>query len=342
MLPIPSHLFYNDYIMKYFETGSLDPTYNLAFEEYILRHHTEGEILMLWQNDNAIIIGLNQNTEAEINRGFVDQHHISVVRRITGGGAVYHDLGNLNYSFITDIDKAEQVVISKFAEPIVKALLSLGLDAEASGRNDILVSGRKVSGTAQRILNGRILFHGTLLFDSNADVVANALNVDADKFKGKASRSVKSRIGDIRDFLREDMTLPEFKDYIIRFLVGDSNQNAIPLSASEIAEIENLRDEKYSTWEWNYGTSPKFTYSNKRRFDGGSLEARVDVEKGGLIKDIVFYGDFLATTDMAEITNSLKGLPFRRDPIIDTLSQFRIQNYFGGITTEDIAALLFK
>ena len=338
---ILSHLLYNDYIMKYLETGSFDPTYNLALEEYILRHHTEGEILMLWQNDNSIIIGLNQNTEAEINRSFVDQHHISVVRRITGGGAVYHDLGNLNYSFITDIDKAEQVVISKFADPIVKALISLGLDAEASGRNDILVSGRKVSGTAQRIINGRILFHGTLLFDSNPEIVANALNVDKDKFQGKASQSVKGRIGNIRDFLNEDMTLAEFKDYILRFLVGDSKQDTIQLSSSELATIEKLRKEKYSTWEWNYGVSPKYTYSNKKRFAGGSLEARVDVEKGGLIRDIVFYGDFLATTDIDEITDNLKGIPFRREAVIYTLSQFSIQDYFGGITANDIAELLF-
>ena len=152
--------------VTYMETGSTDPTYNLAFEEYVLTHRREGEYLLLWQNDNTIVVGRNQNTAQEIDPAFVEQHHIRVVRRGTGGGAVYHDMGNLNYSFITDVGDAERLTMERFTRPIVAALQGLGLRAEASGRNDILVEGRKVSGTAQRLVNGRILHHGTLLFDS--------------------------------------------------------------------------------------------------------------------------------------------------------------------------------
>ena len=199
--------------VQYLETHSQNPYYNLAFEEYVLCHRTQGDYLLLWQNDNTIVVGQNQNTEAEINRAFVEQHHINVVRRSTGGGAVYHDLGNLNYSFITDVGD-DGISIRRFTEPVVAALRSLGLNAEASGRNDILVEGRKVSGTAQRLWGDRILHHGTLLFDANADMVAGALQVDPEKFRSKSTKSVRSRIGNIRSFLKQDMDMPAFWSYL--------------------------------------------------------------------------------------------------------------------------------
>ena len=195
--------------LHYLETGSTDPAYNLAFEEYVLTHRMDGDYLILWQNDNTVVVGQNQNTAAEINRAFVEEHHINVVRRGTGGGAVYHDLGNLNYSFINDVGD-DGISIRRFTQPVVAALRSLGLNAEASGRNDILVEGRKVSGTAQRVYKTRILHHGTLLFDSDPDMVAGALNVDPEKFRSKGRKSVRSRIGNIRSFLKQDMTLQDF------------------------------------------------------------------------------------------------------------------------------------
>ena len=191
--------------LHYLETGSTDPAYNLAFEEYVLTHRMDGDYLILWQNDNTVVVGQNQNTAAEINRAFVEAHGVHVVRRTTGGGAVYHDLGNLNYSFITD-EEAGSLRLERFTAPVVDALASLGLQAEASGRNDILVEGRKVSGTAQRVYKTRILHHGTLLFDSDPDMVAGALNVDPEKFRSKGRKSVRSRIGNIRSFLKQDMT----------------------------------------------------------------------------------------------------------------------------------------
>ena len=184
----------------YLETGSTDPTYNLAFEEYVQANRREGNYLILWQNKNAVIIGRNQNAGEEINRDFVQQHDIQVVRRNTGGGAVYHDLGNLNYSFITDGGDLQNRSATLFTDPVVKALRGLGLDSEASGRNDILVSGCKVSGTAQHMLQGRILHHGTLLFDSNPEMIAGALNPDPTKFQSKSVKSVRSRVGNIRSF----------------------------------------------------------------------------------------------------------------------------------------------
>ena len=228
----------------YLETGSQDPAYNLAFEEYVLSHRLEGDYLILWQNDNTVVIGRNQNTEEEIDRAFVEAHGVRVVRRSTGGGAVYHDLGNFKYSFITEAREAENLTMEHFTQPVVSALRGLGLQAKASGRNDILVEGRKVSGTAQRLLNGRLLHHGTLLFDTNSDMVARALQADPEKFRSKSAKSVRSRVGNIRDFLRKDMDLPTFWAYLKTALAGNSFV-AGALTLEELEIVEALKRSRY-------------------------------------------------------------------------------------------------
>lgn len=323
----------------YLETGSQDPFYNLAFEEYVLTHRREGDYLILWQNDNTIVIGQNQNAEAEINRSFVERHGIHVVRRMTGGGAVYHDLGNLNYSFITDVEDASQLSMSAFTMPVVAALQSLGLDAEASGRNDILVGGKKVSGTAQRMAKGRILHHGTLLFDSDSNMVAGALHVDPAKFQSKSAKSVRSRVCNIRPQLAEDMELPEFWSYLRSALAKDGYQQD-QLAENELAAVMELKRKKYDTWEWNFGRSPKFDFMNKRRFSGGTLEAGVRVE-GGQIVEAAFYGDFLSLTSLSPLTEALSGCAFRKESVGAVLDRFPLETFFGGIRKEEILETLF-
>ena len=325
--------------IHYLETGSQDPFYNLAFEETVLRHRTAGEYLLLWQNDNTIVIGQNQNAEGDINRAFVEAHNIRVVRRTTGGGAVYHDLGNLNYSFITDAGDAERLTMERFTRPVVEALRGLGLQAEASGRNDILVEGQKVSGTAQRLLGGRILHHGTLLFDSNPGMVAGALNVDPTKFESKSAKSVRSRIGNIRAFLKEDMDLPTFWAYLKKALAG-SGLVEDHLTPEELAAVEALKQTKYDTWEWNFGRSPKNDLRNKRRWEGGILEPCVEVEQG-MIRQIVFYGDFLAVRPLDAVTEALEGCPFRREDVGAVLDRVPLREYFGAITRDEILDTLF-
>ena len=180
--------------LHYLETGSTDPAYNLAFEEYVLTHRMDGDYLILWQNDNTVVVGQNQNTAAEINRAFVEAHGVHVVRRTTGGGAVYHDLGNLNYSFITD-EEAGSLRLERFTAPVVDALASLGLQAEASGRNNILVEGRKVSGTAQRVYKTRILHHGTLLYSADLTALRALANGARSHYSTKGIASVPPRMG---------------------------------------------------------------------------------------------------------------------------------------------------
>lgn len=326
--------------VAYMETGSTDPTYNLAFEEYVLTHRQQGEYLLLWQNDNTIVVGRNQNTAQEIDPVFVEKHHINVVRRSTGGGAVYHDMGNLNYSFITDIGNSDRLTMERFTQPVVAALRGLGLHAEASGRNDILVEGRKVSGTAQRLVNRRILHHGTLLFDSRPEMIAGALRVDPAKFASKGAKSVRSRIGNIREFLPVDMTLSDFWTYLKDALSGDGLVQD-ELAADELAQVQVLQKEKYGTWEWTYGQSPKFDMVNRNYFSGGRLEVGVSVDKG-IITVIRFYGDFLSATDTPPLCKALEGVIYREDAVDAVLAQYPLAEMFGGITQSEILHTIFN
>lgn len=327
--------------MTYLETGSTDPYYNLAFEEYVLTRRRAGDYLILWQNDNTIVVGLNQNTEAEIDRRAVEDYGIKVVRRQTGGGAVYHDLGNLNYSFITDSGELGELSMERFTAPVIRALRELGCDAEASGRNDILVCGRKVSGSAQRVMKGRVLHHGTLLYDSDPEAVARALNADPEKFRDKSSKSVRSRIGNIRDYVRDpSMTVSEFWNYLKSSLAGEGAVFGA-LSPEELSEVSDLRDSKYATWDWNYGASPRFDVSARRRFPAGSLELRASVSKGH-ITEIAFFGDFLAVEPLDPIKAALAGIPFDRAAVSEALESFDLRPYFGGIGKDEILSLMFE
>jgi len=323
----------------YLETGSVDPAYNLAFEEFVLQTRRERPYLLLWQNENTIVIGQNQNAEAEIDRPFVEAHQIHVVRRTTGGGAVYHDLGNLNYSFITDVEHAETITYQQFTRPVVEALQGLGLQAEASGRNDILVEGRKVSGTAQRLMGKRVLHHGTLLFDSNPDMIAGALRADPAKFQSKSTQSVRTRVGNIRSFLKEDMELPAFWEYLKTSFGGGELENGC-LTPEELEQVRRLKKEKYDTWEWNFGRSPRFSMTNKHKWDGGILEVGVNV-LDGRIQEIQFYGDFLSLTSLDPLVQALQGCPFRRGDVAEVLERAPLQTYFGAITEQEILTTIF-
>ncbi|MBO5892373.1 MAG: lipoate--protein ligase [Oscillospiraceae bacterium] len=324
----------------YLETGSTDPRYNLAFEEYILTHRREGDYLILWQNASSVIVGRNQISAQEVNGEFVEKNGIRVVRRITGGGAVYHDLGNLNYSFICDAEDMEQRTATRFTQPVVAALKGLGLDAEASGRNDILVSGCKVSGTASHISRGRVLHHGTLLFDSDAQTIMQVLTPDPLKLQSKGIRSVKSRVGNIRHFLPEVITLTQFWDYLKTALSG-SGYTVGSVTEEEQQEILRLKAEKYDTWQWNYGSAPNFQLRCKDRWDGGILEIHLSVEHGK-IAAVRIFGDFMALTSCEELEQALIGCSYQKEAISAAIAHIPLQECLGGITKEEFLQTIVK
>lgn len=323
----------------YLETGSTDPCVNLAVEEHILTHRTEGDWLLLWQNENTVVIGLNQNAAEEIDRDYIEKHHVNLVRRTTGGGAVYHDLGNLNYSFITDLGDPGELSIERFTEPVCRALRGMGLDARTSGRNDILAQGKKVSGVAQRIYKNRVLHHGTLLFDSDLGVLSAALKPSPLKFTSKSTKSVRSRVENIRRMLPEDMSLEQFRQ---RLLTELSGENIIPaaLTREEWVEIYSQAEEKYRSWSWTYGRSPRCSIANRRRFEGGTVELALEL-KDGLIADISFLGDFMATEPNAPLEQALTGLPFEKEAVAAAMGGMELRGMFGGVSAENLLELMF-
>lgn len=325
--------------MYYYETNCTDPCFNLAFEEYLLERKRKGDILMLWQNANTVVVGLNQNTVQEIDPVFVHKHGITVVRRTTGGGAVYHDMGNLNYSFITDLVDAENMSIASFSKPVCDALAELGVNAEVSGRNDIIVEGKKVSGVAQRIYKGRILHHGTLLFKTDPTMISGALKVDPSKFSSKSTKSVRNRVGNIKDYLSNDMSLAEFWEHLRINLCGDDTRVCM-LTDEELAVISRNAENKYRSWDWTYGCSPKFNYCNSLRFRSGLVEVKLMVEKG-VITAVSFSGDFMAVVDSSAAVNTLMGTRYDREEVSAKLCNLDIASMFGDVSDQELLSVIF-
>lgn len=300
--------------------------FNLAMEEYFLKNTNE-DIFLLWQNENSIIVGKNQNTLSEINYDYVKENNIKVVRRLSGGGAVFHDLGNINFTFISCNDNSFSD-FKKFTMPIVEALKELNVHAEFSGRNDLLIDGQKFSGNAQYNYKNKVMHHGTLLFSSEINDLSNALKVKPSKFQGKSVKSVKSRVTNISSHLDKDMTVLEFKDYLMDFInKRDENSHFYELNDKDIESINKLVEEKYSTWEWNFGYSPKYSLNNELKYPGGNVEFSLDVHDG-LIKDIKFFGDFFGKEDISFIENKLRNVKHNEYSIKSALEDVDINNYF--------------
>ena len=328
--------------MIYMETHCTDPCYNLAFEEYQLTHCTGGDLLILWQNENAVVVGLNQNTAGEINSAYVQEHQIRVVRRMTGGGAVYHDMGNLNYSFITDVGDLGAMSIAHFSERVCRALRYMGVPAEVSGKNDIVVNGKKVSGAAQRLYGKRILHHGCLLFRSDTGRIAAALRPDPFKFSSKSTKSVQSRVGNIADYLPPSLTLEDFWRQFLSLLCEGE---VVPreLSRAEHSEIELLAETKYRTWEWNYGHSPACSIRKERRVEGcGKLEIHMDVARGGDITALSFYGDYFGNGDGQELAGRLIGVPLEESALRAALEGVDIGHYFNAMDLDTFLSILLQ
>ena len=326
--------------IRYISLDSTSPYHNLAVEEYLLQQTTDN-VFMLWRNDNTIVVGKHQNTAAEINQEYVDSHHVNVVRRLTGGGAVFHDSGNLNFTFIQNVEAGKKEIdFLRYLQPIVDALRSLGVPAEFSGRNDLVINGQKISGNAMTFFGNRVLEHGTLLFSSQMSDVANALKVDPDKFIDKAVKSVRSRVTNISEHLPKPMTVLEFKDYLMSFIMRQNQMTELQnLTDEEEDIVGKLVTEKYATWEWNYGRSPEYSMNKKMRTKGGSVQVIADIREGRF-RDLQFFGDFFGEKDPQELADQLLGIRMDKTAVADALTNINVNDFFHNVTTDELINLL--
>ena len=325
----------------YLELESTDAPWNLAAEQHVFDAlPRDRSCFLLWQNRSAVIIGKHQDTLAEIDRRFVEEHGIQVVRRLSGGGAVYHDLGNLNYTVITDAVGTKRLDMSLFCRPVLQVLRDLGVPAELCGRNDLTLAGRKFSGSAQYLRRGRILHHGTLLFDSDLRVVQQALRVDPEKIRSKGLPSVRSRVTNLRPYLPEEISLPRFRQALLEEVLRHTPGEPLVFSEADRASIEELCRSRYRSWDWNVGVSPASSLIRRRRFeDCGTVEARVRMEHGR-IAALRFVGDYFSAEEPEALAEALLGLPLERQAVAAVLEKLDVPRFFLGLDAERLLALL--
>ena len=325
--------------MRYIKNLQTNPYYNMAFDEYCLESLSIDEpVFFLWQNRPAVIVGFNQEVNTEVNLDYLKEQGIDLVRRVTGGGAVYHDFGNLNYTIVGPSEDLERDY-PEYAGIMMKALQSLGVPATLSGRNDILVEGRKVSGFAKRVCRNRLMVHGTLMYKVDVDVLTNVLSPSATKLQSKGVSSVRSRVANLCDYLPEIKDIQTFSQRLEEILSNHYADAEYQLSEDDLANIQRQTDEKFATWEWNYGRSPKATLTNSARLACGTVEIHLTLNENR-ISTCRFGGDFLGNLPASEIEQALKGVVYDRASIHHCLSQMEIGQYFDGVDAEDLVKLM--
>lgn len=327
--------------LSYLDLTTTDPSYNLAMEQYVFDCLPRDRMyFMLWQNDNSIIVGKYQNTLSEINLEAVERRGIRVVRRLSGGGAVYHDMGNLNFTFITDAASGTALDMKLFCQPVVRTLAALGVHAEVNGRNDITIDGKKFSGNSQYLRQGRVMHHGTIMFNSDLSVVSEALQVDPTKFQTKGVRSVRSRVTNVADHLDRPVSLPEFRRILLENILRENPGQPYPLTPEDLAAVEKLREERYAAWDWNYGQSPACTVLRRRRVEGcGLVEAYISVDSG-LISAIAFRGDFFSAVEPEELAPRFVGRTPDQAGFSAALEGMDVSRYFAGLQNDQLIEIL--
>ena len=323
--------------------GITDAQVNLALEEYVFRNKLAAEdCLLFYVNASAIIIGRNQNTIEEVNAEVVAERGIQVVRRVSGGGAVYHDLGNLNFSFITSEVKGRFNRYESFTKPVTDVLRDMGVPAELGGRNDILVGGRKISGNAQFARPDRMFSHGTLLLDSDLDEVTRALRPKPGKVESKGVKSIRSRVANISEFLEVPIAVEELRERIIERIFGTRDRSAIPqleITDADWAAVHELVATKYGAWSWNYGESPASNVQRAQRFPIGEIDVRLDVQQGRIVS-VRIFGDFMGREDVARLEERLAGVAYDLPSVTAALAEVDVSDYFGDVTREEVIALI--
>ena len=313
---------------SFIDVKSTDPAFNLALEQYAFDAlPRDRSWFLLWRNHNAIVIGRHQNTLAEINEEAVREREVTVVRRLSGGGAVYHDLGNLNFTFIQDAGQAGQLDMGLFCRPVAQALQAT-------------IDGQKFSGNSQYIREGRVMHHGTILYSSDLETVGQVLRVDPEKIQAKGVRSVRARVTTVRAHMPRPVPLAQFKARLLEEISRERPMEPYALTETDIAAVEAIKRERYDRWEWNYGVSPPCDLLRRRRVEGcGMVEAHIHLEEGR-IAGLAFFGDFFSAVEPEELARRLLGCPLREEDLAARLEGVEVSRYFSGLTAEGLADIL--
>ena len=329
--------------MKYIVNNSHNPVYNVALEAYAFRELlAEDELFILWINEPTIVIGKHQNAIEEINKTYTDEHGIHVVRRLSGGGAVYHDLNNLNYTIISNKSQEGTFDFKTFSQPVIETLADLGVTATFTGRNDLEIDGKKFCGNAQAYYKGRMMHHGCLLFDVDMTVLGNALQVSKDKIESKGVKSVRARVTNILDELPEKMTVEAFSNQLLNKMKESyPDMTEYVFSDDDLKNIQALADQQFGTWDWTYGEAPEYTIKRSVRYPAGKITTYANVEKS-VIKGMKLYGDFFGIKDVADIEQALIGLRYEYPDVLAKLQTIDTTQYFTNITPQEIAKAIVE
>ena len=334
--------------MYFVDNGNnYDASLNIALETYLVENRLVDEpILLFYINDPSIIVGRNQNTIEEVNQAYVEEKGIRVVRRMSGGGAVYHDRGNFSFCFIKDDDGSFRDFAS-FTQPVIEALHKMGAKgAELKGRNDLLIEDKKFSGNAMYAKNGRMTAHGTILFDADLDEVTKALKPRKEKFESKGIKSVRSRVTNIKPYVSPEyqkLTTEEFRDLLLLEIFGVESRDQVKelkLTEADWAKVREIQAERFGNWDWNYGQSPAFAIQMSQKFPFGFVDFRFNVEQG-FIKEVKIYGDFFGLGDISDVEDALVGVRFEREAVNQVFENLDFNKYFGRVTAEEILSLIF-
>jgi len=317
-----------------------EPVFNLALEEYLLKE-TDLELIMLWRNSRSVIIGKNQNALEEIDVDYVKEKGIKVVRRMSGGGAVFHDLGNINYTIINERKKDDFGGYKLFTAPVRGYLGSLGVKAEFSGRNDLVIEGKKFSGSAQAATSKRIMHHGCILFDADFGDLAASLKPKAEKIESKGVKSVRSRVTNVAQHLKSPMTAKDFLAGLGRYFAdNEADISEYTLTNKDIEAAKILAGEKYSNWEWNFGRSPVYNWQRAKRFDFGTVDLRLSVDRG-IIEEATLFGDFFGIMDKSQLEQRLLGLRHEKEAVAEALRDIDLNLYIAGISASQLGELIY-
>lgn len=326
--------------MLIIKSPSNNAYFNIAAEEYILENFEE-DVFLLYINNPSIIIGRYQNTISQLNLDFIRQHGIKVVRRLSGGGAVFHDKGNLNFCFICNKQENDVSGFERYTQPVISYLKTLGVNASLQGRNDLVIDGRKFSGNARLATDTKVLQHGTILYSSHMRDLSNALKTDPLKFKDKAVKSIRSRVTNVCEHLGQQLSVKEFENGLISHITSHYvNTARYEYTEDDLLAIDKKMIDKYSTWDWNYGVSPAYNFDKTMRTAGGSINVQLMVTNG-IISDFNLSGDFFTRKSLQPLKEAFINCKHQHESVLAIIEKLQIENYLVNITGEDLLCAMF-